>query len=256
MGIFDTHAHLTDGRFDGDRHELIESLKPSGVDLVLDVACDVRDVEGTLALVEQYPFIYAAVGMHPHDAVHMRAEHLYAIEQYMRRDKVVALGEIGLDYHYDFSPRDVQRRWFSEQLDLAVQLDVPVVLHIREAFGDCMDILRGYKGRLRGEMHCFSGSVETAFECVDMGLYVAFGGALTFKNARKLPDVARLIPMERILIETDCPYIAPEPLRGRRNDPTMAVYVAHKLAELRDMSPAAVIEATKRNGMELFGIAE
>lgn len=254
MGIFDTHAHLTDERFDGDRDSLIESLPSLGVDLVMDVACDVREVQATLELANRYPFVYAAVGMHPHIAAETKQEHLDAIRRIVREPKVMAIGEIGLDYYYDFAPRDVQRKWFIAQLELARELDMPVILHIREAFGDCMDILRAHKG-IRGVMHCYSGSVETAAECLDLGYYIALGGSVTFKNANKLLDVARFIPDDRLLLETDCPYMTPVPYRGERNDPTYTRFTARRIAELREKDTDELCDITNKNGRELFGIS-
>ena len=253
MGIFDTHAHLTDERFDGDRDSLIESLPSLGVDLVMDVACDVREVQATLELANRYPFVYAAVGMHPHIAAETKQEHLDAIRRIVREPKVMAIGEIGLDYYYDFAPRDVQKKWFIAQLELARELDMPVILHIREAFGDCMDILRAHKG-IRGVMHCYSGSVETAAECLDLGYYIALGGSVTFKNANKLLDVARFIPDDRLLLETDCPYMAPVPHRGTRCDSSMIRLTAEKIATERNIIADELLDITNENALKMFSI--
>ena len=254
MRLFDTHAHLTDKRFDEDRDVLIDSLPEQNVKLVVDVACGAEDAKQVAKLTEKYPFIYGAAGIHPHDAENATLEELDEIAALLKREKFVALGEIGLDYHYDFSPREVQRKWFVEQLDLAKQMDLPVSLHIREAFGDCMDILRAHKDGLRGVMHCYSGSLESAMECISLGLHIAFGGSMTFKNARKLADVAAQLPLERLLIETDCPYLTPEPFRGRRNDPSYVRVIAEKLAELRGCTVEEIAEATYQNGLVVFGI--
>ena len=252
MRLFDTHAHLTDKRFDNDRDTLIRSLPASGVELVMDVACDVHETYGVIALAEKYPFIYAAVGTHPHEAAGMEQAHLDIIRSQLEHEKVLAIGEIGLDYHYDFSPRDVQKKWFALQLELAQERGVPVILHIREAFQDCMDILRAHRRGLKGVMHCFSGSYEIARECLDMGLYIAFGGALTFANAVKQVETAARLPMDRIVIETDCPYMTPAPYRGRRNDPSLVGYVAERLALIRGMDAERAAEKTLENGMALF----
>jgi TatD DNase family protein len=254
MRLFDTHAHLTDESFDEDREALLASLPSRDIALVTEIACDVREAEASLALTEKYPYIYAAIGMHPHIAHEVKTEHLDAIKELTKRKKVVAIGEIGLDYHYDFSPRDVQRKWFTEQLELAEELRLPVSLHIREAFGDCMDILRAHKNGLKGVMHCFSGSRETAFECIDLGLYIALGGAVTFKNAKRPPNVAEHIPLERLVIETDCPYLTPEPFRGRRNDPSMVRYTAEHIARVRGCDIEEIAEATYQNGLKAFEI--
>ncbi len=253
--MFDTHAHLSDEKFDQDRDALIASLPLAGVTRVLDVCCDVADWERTKAICDKYDFIYAAIGMHPHEAGKTTNEMLdFAADVLRSYPKARGLGEIGLDYHYDFAPRDVQRYWFDAQLSLAKTLGVPVILHIREAFGDCMDILRAHKGSFAGEMHCFSGSVEIARECLDMGLYIAFGGAVTFKNANRLLETAAYVPIERLLLETDCPYMTPEPKRGQRNDPRGVIAVCARLAALRGTTAAELAAATYENGEKLFGI--
>lgn len=253
-GLFDTHAHLTDERFDEDRASLISSFPECGVTRVIDVACRIDQAENTLALTRKYDFIYASVGVHPHEVGDMTRDDLDALSRIVQTDKVVALGEIGLDYHYDFAPRDLQRKWFSEQLELAISLKMPVSLHIREAFGDCMDILRAHKDGLHGVMHCFSGSLETAFEVMDLGLHIAFGGSVTFKNARRAVEVAAEIPREAILLETDCPYMTPVPYRGERNDPSFIIHTAKKIAEIRGETLDEVIDYTYKNACDTFGI--
>lgn len=256
MRLFDTHAHLSDDTFDLDRHELIPSLYERGIEKIIDVACDIRTADKTVDLLNRYPFIYGAVGMHPHDVKYMDNSLMDKLTEYMNHEKFLALGEIGLDYHYDNSPRDIQRAWFVEQLELAKQLGYPVVLHIREAFGDCMEILKAHKDGLHGVMHCYSGSVETAYECLDLGLSFSFGGAITFKNAKKVLDVIKALPIENILLETDCPYMTPEPHRGKRNDPSYLNYVCAKLAEQRKMDKIEVAELTYQNAIKLFRINE
>ena len=256
LKLFDTHAHLNDEAFDADREAVIESLAEYGVARVIDVACDVRTVDKTLALLEKYPFIYGTAGMHPHDASAMDNALMDRLKKVLSHKKMLALGEIGLDYHYDFSPREVQRRWFAEQLELARELDMPVTLHIREAFGDCMDILKAHKNGLRGVMHCYSGSVETAYECLDLGLAFSFGGAVTFKNAKKPIEVIEKLPLESILLETDCPYMTPVPYRGRRNDPSFIGLVAEKIAEIRGMSAEELSEVTFNNANRVFEMEE
>ena len=229
MELFDTHAHLSDEAFDEDRHSLIPKLFESGVTRIIDVACDVRTADRTIELIDRYPFIYGTVGM-------------------------LALGEIGLDYHYDLSPRDCQRKWFAEQLELAKQLGYPVVLHIREAFGDCMDILHAHRDGLRGVMHCYSGSVETAFECLDLGLKFSFGGAVTFKNAKKPVEVVQKLSLDSIMLETDCPYMTPVPHRGERNHPGFMHLTAEKIAEVRGISAEEVCSAAYKTANSFFGI--
>ncbi|MCR5809403.1 MAG: TatD family hydrolase [Clostridiales bacterium] len=259
MRIFDTHAHISDKRFDEDRDALItEKLLPSPVELVLDVACDLRDVSATLALIDRYDMFYGVFGMHPHTAVFMDAEKYALLASLLKNKKTVALGEIGLDYYYDLSPRDVQRKVFDEQLSLAEELKLPVVLHIRDAMGDTMDILRAHRAALTGiggVMHCYSGSAESAKECLDMGLYLGFGGSLTFKNNRRGVETAQMIPLDRFVFETDCPYLAPVPHRGERNDPTFIPFVAEKFAEIRGISPEEACEAAFVNGCRLFGLS-
>lgn len=254
--LFDTHAHLNADAFDTDREAVIESLAEYGVCRVIDVACDVRTVDKTLDLLEKYPFIYGTAGMHPHDAQAMDNSLMDKLRKVLSHKKMLALGEIGLDYHYDFSPREVQRKWFAEQLELARELDMPVTLHIREAFGDCMDILKAHKNGLRGVMHCYSGSVETAYECLDLGLAFSFGGAVTFKNAKKPIEVIEKLPLESILLETDCPYMTPVPHRGKRNDPSFIGLVAEKIAEIRGMSAEELSEITFENANRVFEMGE
>lgn len=254
MRLFDTHAHLSDDAFDADRHELIPKLPESGIARIVDVACDVRTAHKTIELIDRYPFIYGTVGMHPHDVKYMNNSLMDRIAESLGHEKMLALGEIGLDYHYDLSPREDQKKWFVEQLELAKQLGYPVVLHIREAFGDCMEILREHKDGLHGIMHCFSGSVETAYECLDLGLSFSFGGAVTFKNAKKPIEVIRSIPLKSILLETDCPYMTPVPHRGERNDPSYIGLTCEKIAEIRGMDISEAADITYRNACKAFGI--
>lgn len=257
MRIFDTHAHYSDERFDEDREEVIGKLRALGVELVADVACDLRSVEKTLELTDRYDFIYGVFGMHPHCADYMTNELLDGLKTLLARDKAVALGEIGLDYYYDLSPREKQIEWFDRQLSLAADLNKPVVLHIRDAMGDCLDILRAHAGELKsigGIMHCFSGSVESARECLDLGMMLGFGGSLTFKNNRRGVETAAFAPLDRIVFETDCPYLAPVPHRGKRNDSTLIPLVAEKYAEIKGMTAEEACEAAYFNGCRVFGI--
>ncbi|MDL2217144.1 TatD family hydrolase [Christensenellaceae bacterium OttesenSCG-928-M15] len=256
MQLFDTHTHLLDERFNEDREALLKTLPEKGIVHILEAGTFAGDSEKLLHMVENCFYAYAALGTHPHDAKEMRPEHMDELKRCLQHEKAVAVGEIGLDYHYDFSPRDVQRRWFAQQLDLAQELCLPVVLHVREATQDAMALLRERKNNIRGVMHCFSGSYETAKECLDMGLYVAFGGVLTYKNAKKNVEVAQKLPMERLLIETDCPYMAPVPHRGERNDPSLVKLVCEKLAEIKNRDVEEVASITLQNGKALFGIKE
>lgn len=256
MPIFESHAHYLDSRFDPDRDALLQSLAAAGVERVMEVACAPADFLPALALADQYPFLYAALGVHPHDADQWDPQVAAQLARLLsQHPKAKALGEIGLDYHYDLSPRPVQRRAFQEQLELARQLDKPVILHVREAYGDAMDILRAQPRPLDGVMHCFSGSPEIARECLELGLYVAFGGAVTFHNARKVLESAALVPLDRLLLETDCPYMTPVPHRGQRNDSTYLPLIAQKLAELHQCSLAELLDAPFQNACRLFRVA-
>lgn len=256
-GLFDTHAHPTDNRFDEDREALLASMRERGM-LCVCVGADMESSAASVELARREESIYASVGVHPHDAKAFTEDDVPVLTGWLTREpKVVALGEIGLDYYYDLSPRDVQKDVFARQLDLAYELDKPAILHIREAHGDTTDILlaRARAGRMpRGVMHCYTGSWESAKTYLNLGLYISFSGALTFKNAPKLWEVAEKAPLDRLLIETDCPYMAPVPLRGQRNEPAYIAYVCRKLAELREIDEEAAAEATFENGLRVFGL--
>ena len=251
-GIFDSHAHYDNNRFDADRGELLDSLPQKGVARVLNAASDLQSSLTGLALCERYDYFYCAVGVHPHEAAEAPGDYLEQLRELSAHPKVRAIGEIGLDYHYDFSPRDVQRRFFEEQLLLAAELSLPVVVHDREAHGDTLELLR--KHRPRGVVHCFSGSAEMAREVAALGMYVGFTGAVTFQNARKPLEAAAAVPADRLLIETDCPYMAPVPLRGRRCDSSMIPHTAQALAGVRGISPQEVIDLTAANARCLFSV--
>ena len=251
-GIFDSHAHYDQKRFDSDRAQVISSLAAAGVTRVMNPASDLPSSRDALALAEQYPFFWCAVGVHPHEAEDAPAEYLAELRELVGHPKVKAIGEIGLDYHYDFSPRDIQRRCFEEQLILAKELDLPVIIHDREAHGDTMELLTRY--RPRGVVHCFSGSAEMEKQVADLGMYVGFTGTVTFKNARKPLEAVAAVPEDRLLLETDCPYMAPEPLRGRRCDSSMLPYTAAAMAAARGITPQQLVDLTARNACRLFGI--
>ncbi len=257
MKLFDTHAHLTADRFDADRSEVIQRLTDAGVEYLLLVGEASEKDQMIYTLAEAHKNFYAATGVHPHEAEHWSEEIREYILRCMEHPKSVALGEIGLDYYYDFSPRDVQKRVFEEQLEMAYQLKKPVILHIRDAHGDATEILtaRAREGRMpEGVMHCYTGSWESAKQYLNMGLYISFTGAVTFKNAPKLAEVARNLPADRILVETDCPYMAPVPMRGKRNEPAFVTYTAAKIAELRCEDPEAFSLQALENGRRLFKI--
>ena len=249
---FDTHAHYTDRRFDPDRDALLESLPGRGVALALTCGSSLPDSRRALALAERYPYIYAACGVHPHEATSFREQDTGALRALLKRGRCLALGEIGLDYHYDFSPRETQQDCFRRQLALALELDMPVIVHDREAHEDTLRLLQEY--RPRGVVHCFSGSAEFAREILGLGFYIGLGGAVTFKNARKPLEVAAQIPLERLLLETDAPYMAPEPCRGRRCESWHIGYTAKKIAQARGMDAQELIDICNRNGRELFHI--
>jgi len=251
--FFDTHAHYCDKRFNEDRDELLGSMIDSEVSLILNAGSSLRTSRFSLELADKYPFIYASVGVHPHDAKSMTDDTVSELGRLLSHPKAMAIGEIGLDYHYDFSPRDVQRMRFREQLELARRLDKPVIIHEREALQDTLDIVRDF-GDLTGVFHCFSGSRETAKTVLDMGWYLSFTGIVTFKNARRALEVLEIMPADRIMLETDCPYMAPEPMRGKRNSSLYLPYIAEKVAEVRGVSAEEVAVTTMENGKRFFGI--
>lgn len=250
--LFDTHAHLDADAFDADRAELIASLPEKGLGLVMNPGCDLPSSLAAIELAEKYDFIWAAVGSHP-DAADLVDEDL--IERYRQlcqaHPKVKAIGEIGLDYHYEDIPREIQKKAFRMQMELARELDLPVIVHEREAHEDGMAIVEEFP-EVKGVFHCYSGSAEMAKVLVKKGWYIGFTGVLTFKNARKALEVAASIPMDRIVIETDCPYMAPDPFRGKRNDPGKIYRMAEKLAELRGLSVEETQRITMENGKRLY----
>ena len=250
-GIFDTHAHYDDERFDEDRDTVLGSLAGHGVSLVVDPACDLASCEKTLALSEKYDFLYSAVGLHPHSAESDgEGNWLQKVADFSKQGKVVAIGEIGLDYHYDFSPREKQIEVFAAQLGLANDLGLPVIIHDREAHADTFELVKKY--RPKGIIHCYSGSAEMAKEFVKLGMYIGFTGSVTFKNANKLLFAAAEVPEDRILLETDCPYMAPEPHRGTRNDSRNIPYIIDKIAEIKGITPELVESTTRKNAFTLF----
>ena len=255
MRLFDTHAHLLDARFDGDREAVVSALEGNGVVRVLEACCDEAQIDQVIAFAEAHAGVYGSAGVHPHSAGEMTVSTLDHISAALGHEKIRAVGEIGLDYHYDFSPRDVQRLWFGQQLALAAQHGVPVILHDREAHGDTMDILRANKKGLKGIMHCFSGSYEIARECLDLGLYIAFGGSLTFHNAVHPREIAQKLPVDRLVIETDCPYMTPVPYRGERNEPRRIAETLAVLAAVRGEDQAALADTLYQNACAVYGVA-
>ena len=250
---FDTHAHYDDRRFNDDRDELLGSMAENGVSLILNAASSLRSAKFSLKLADRYDFIYASVGVHPHDSKSMTDETVFELEKLLTHPKAVAVGEIGLDFYHDFSPRDVQKKRLIEQLELAQRVKKPVIIHTRESTQETLDILSDFKD-LSGVFHCYPGSWETAKIILDMGWYLSFPGVITFKNARRSLEVIEKMPIERILLETDCPYLSPEPMRGRRNSSINLKFIAQKVAEVRGITTEEVAAMTMENGKRLFEI--
>ena len=252
--LFDTHAHMDDRRFDADRDAVLQGLADRGVTLVMNPGCSLESSRNAIALAEKYPFVYAAVGSHPDVADEVNEE---VLEEYRKlcklHHKVKAIGEIGIDYHYEDIPRDLQLKAFRMQMELARETKLPAIVHEREAHEDGMAVVREFPD-VTGVFHCYSGSAEMAKQLVDKGWYIGFTGVLTFKNARKAIETAASIPIDRIVLETDCPYMAPEPFRGKRNDPGMLFRMAEKLAEVRGLSVEEIHAITTENGKRLYRI--
>ncbi len=254
MNIVDTHCHLDDQRYDQDRDDVLQRAWDLGIEFLINVSYDTGSAQQAVQLAQKLDRVYAAVGIHPHDASSYSADTEETLRQLAQAPKVVAIGEIGLDYYYDNSPRDVQREAFRRQMELAIDLGLPVVIHNRDAHQDTIDILKEFAGRARGLLHCFSGSYETARICLDLGYYLAFGGSITFKNARKLREVVQQVPLDRMVLETDCPYLTPVPHRGKRNEPSYVSHVAEKVADIRNLDLAEVAAVTTANARKVFGI--
>ena len=250
MRIIDSHAHYDDEAFDNDRHELLERLFAEDIDKIINIGCSVEGSHRSVELAERYDGIYAAVGLHPDSADEI--SRIDEVRSLCGHPKVVAVGEIGLDYHYENHSREIQKIAFEEQLKLAAEEDLPVVIHSRDAWEDTMELLRKY--RPRGVMHCFSGSAETACEVIRLGMYVGFTGVITFRNAKKARRALEAVPLERLLVETDCPYMSPEPNRGRRNDSGNLKYTLAEFAGVKGISCEEAAEITARNAEMLFGI--
>lgn len=254
--LFDTHTHLDSSNFDEDRDQVIARAVEQGVTRMVNIGFNRETIPTTMALAEKYDFIYAAVGWHPVDAITMKPEDIDWIAKLTEHEKVVAIGEIGLDYHWDTSPKDVQQRVFREQIGLARELKMPIIIHNREAHEDVVHILREEKAHeVGGIMHSFSGSWETAKMCLDMGFYLSFGGPVTFKNAKQPKEVLVKVPNDRLLVETDSPYLTPHPFRGKRNESAYVRLVAEVAAELKGMEFEEFCRMTTRNAMTCFDIA-
>ncbi len=251
--IFDSHSHYTESAFDSDREELLNTLPLKGVEKIVTVSACMEDCPKILDLTSKYEYIYGALGVHPEAADYTPEDFLPHLENYIRSSKKIkALGEIGLDYHYEGYSAEKQKKLFISQLDLAKKLDIPVIIHSRDASNDTMEILREYKPR--GVVHCFSGSAETAEEIISLGMYISFTGVLTFKNAKKAVKALEAVPTDRLMLETDCPYMAPEPYRGKRCDSSMIEKIAEKAGEVKGMTAQEILDITCSNALKFFNI--
>ncbi|WP_339160598.1 TatD family hydrolase [Siminovitchia sp. FSL H7-0308] len=255
--LFDTHVHLNDEQFNDDLEEVMKRAQEAGVEHMVVVGFNRETIERALQIVDKYDFLYASIGWHPVDAIDMTEEDLVWLEEKARHPKVVAYGEIGLDYHWDKSPKNIQQEVFRKQIRLAKKLRLPLIIHNREATEDIIQILKEEDAKeIGGIMHCFSGSAESAKECLRLNFLISLGGPVTFKNAKKPKRVAEQVPLDKLLIETDCPYLAPHPYRGKRNEPAYVKLVAEQIAELKGISYEEVARATTENAKKLFGIHE
>ncbi len=253
--LFDTHAHFNDNRFKHDRDEAIKNAHESGVSYILNVSYNIPSIDHSVSLSRRYSYIYAAVGIHPHYSKEMNDEVLNKVRSMAGNEKVVGIGEIGLDYFRDLSPRDVQKKWFVEQIDLAKELKLPVIVHIRDANEDALNVLKAENARdVGGIIHSFSGDVKMAKEVLDNNFYISVGGPVTYRNVRNLIDVVKFVPDDRLLIETDCPYLTPEPFRGKRNDSSLVRLVAEKIADVKGKSFEEIANVTTNNAKRLFNI--
>jgi len=253
--LIDSHAHLDDRRFDTDREKIIQNMENDGIDIILHPAADLTSSVKAVNTAQKHGNIYAAVGFHPHSAKEMDEGSLEIIKSLAKKDKVIAIGEIGLDYHYDNSPRDIQRKWFKAQIRLAKELNIPFIVHDREAHGDILKILKeeNYEG-MRGIIHCYSGSYEMAQEFIKLGFLISIAGPVTFRNASRAKEVVRKLPLDKLLIETDSPYLSPEPKRGRRNEPAYVRYVASEIAEIKNLTLDKIAETTSENFINFFNL--
>lgn len=254
--IFDTHTHYDDEQFDADREELLCQLREKGVGVVVNMGATMQGVRDSIAMSEKYPFVYAAVGIHPDHTKDLNEKEFSLLTHFAKEKKTVAIGEIGLDYYWDSTEREVQKYWFRRQLALALSLDYPVVIHSREAAADTFEILKeAYaqsNGKLKGVIHCFSYSAQQAVEYARMGFFIGIGGVATFKNGRKLKEVIEAVPIEHIVLETDCPYLAPEPYRGKRNNSAYLSYVARVIAEIKGITEEETERITWENAFSLY----
>lgn len=251
--IFETHAHYDDHKFDEDRHELLSQMEAGGVTTIVNISSDMESVHETVELTKKYPFMYGAVGVHPCDTENLTEKDLEIIRQASREEKIVAIGEIGLDYYWDEPDRSIQKKWFEAQMELAREEKLPVVIHSRDAAQDTVEMMKALKAEeIGGVVHCYSYSKEMVKTFLDMGFYIGVGGVVTFKNAKKLKEAVEYVPMDRIVLETDCPYLAPEPYRGKRNSSLYLPYVAEQIAALKGLTSEEVIKETRKNALALY----
>ena len=253
--IFDSHAHYDSEKFEKDREEVLSSMQENGVGTIVNCAADWDSVTEVVDLANEYPFVYAAVGLHPDEVGCLDEERFAYLKEQCQKEKVVAVGEIGLDYYWDKESHELQKQWFIRQLALARELDLPVIIHSRDAAADTLEIMQRYAQGLRGVIHCFSYSKELAREYVKMGFFIGIGGVVTFKNGKKLKEIVEATPLRQILLETDCPYLAPVPYRGKRNSSLYLPYVAQEIASLKGISYEEVVAQTEQNGKRLFRIS-
>lgn len=251
--IFDSHAHYNDSSFDADRNEIIENLPSQNVELIMNACSSLAEMEDIISLCKKYPFIYGSVGIHPECAEIPNSELEKKITRYAQIDKIKAIGEIGLDYHYDDIPREIQKECFDFQIKIANKLNMPIIVHDREAHKDSLDIVKANSGA-RGVFHCFSGSTQMAREVMDLGFFIAFGGSLTFKNNIKTVECAKYVPLDMLVVETDCPYLTPVPYRGKRNSSDKIRYVIDKIAEIKGIDSEIVENAAFENAKKLYEI--
>ncbi len=256
MPVIDSHAHVSTPKFDEERADVLARAREAGLVGIVDVGCDLESSRASVALAAADPMVWAVVGVHPHEAKHWDDETPERLRELSRQERVVAIGEMGLDFHYNLSPPDTQRSVFREQLALAVELDLPAVLHIREAYDEALGILDELKGpKLRGVAHCFTGNASQATGFVERGFCVSFTGVVTFKKAQDVQEAAKAVPLDRLLVETDCPYMSPVPMRGKRCEPSYVVHTARAIAKLRGVPEAVVFEAVTANAKRLFGLS-
>lgn len=254
--IIDTHAHYDDEQFNEDRDDVLNRMKDAGVELIVDVGSTLKSWDHIINLINEYPFVYGAIGLHPDEVGDFDEEQFARMKVLLEHEKVVAVGEIGLDYYWDKEQHDLQKKWFVKQLELAREKELPVIIHSRESAADTMEIMQQYGVGLKGVIHCYSYSVEMAKEYVKMGYFIGIGGVVTFKNAKKLKEVVKEIPLESLVLETDCPYLAPVPFRGKRNSSEYLNYVAEEIAEIKQISVEEVIQQTEKNARRLYDLIE